>query len=98
MKKGDKFVHFTKYGGTVIGEVESINNTIIVSPRLGIRYKEEYLKSTNGVLYPRNECFLIHSTMTEKEIEGHEKFRKWMEEDKDRRTEKMLFIKNKYSK
>lgn len=46
-EKGDKYIHFTKYGGVNKGEVESFGYINIIGN--GVAYKKPYINTTNNV-------------------------------------------------
>ena len=48
-KKGDKFIHFTKYGGVNKGEVESVGSLSIIDTTNNVVYKRAFINTTNNV-------------------------------------------------
>lgn len=50
LKPGDKYIHFTKYGGVNKGEVELIGGSLVHDPENEVVYDSRYIKSTVGFL------------------------------------------------
>ena len=46
-EKGDKFIHFTRYGGVNRGEVESVGYISVIGN--GVVYRRNYINTTNNV-------------------------------------------------
>lgn len=67
--KGDKYIHFTKYGGVNKGEVESCGETIKWDTENMVAYHIPYIKTTVGHIIHMNgddgRVFKIKSDITE---------------------------------
>jgi hypothetical protein len=50
IKKGDRFIHFTKNGGVNKGEVEWYGETINYDYQNKVSYISSYIKTTNNVV------------------------------------------------
>ncbi len=72
MKKGDKYIHYTKYGSVNIGIVAEIGVTHSVILKEGIIIEKPYFLSNNKVLYQLDgsdgQFFIIHKELTEKQM------------------------------
>jgi len=51
MKKGDKYIHFTKYGSVNKGIIDSVSNRTHIDISNGVVYKKPYMRNTVGVAY-----------------------------------------------
>lgn len=49
MKPGDKYIHFTKYGGINKGTVVSIHETHVVSAKHGVTYNKLFIRTDKGL-------------------------------------------------
>lgn len=49
-KKGDKYIHFTKYGGINKGEVEFEGGWLVIDRNNGVMYDQRFIKTTKGFL------------------------------------------------
>lgn len=50
-EKGDNFVLYTKYGGVIVGEVESIHNNDAICRQSKCVIRRQYIKTTKGMTY-----------------------------------------------
>jgi hypothetical protein len=68
-KKGDGYIHFTKYGGVNKGEVEWYGETINWDTDNMVAYHIPYIKSTKGIVIRLNgedgRVFKIKNDITE---------------------------------
>lgn len=48
-KKGDKYIHFTKYGGVNKGEVEYFGYVNVIDSVRGVQYKKYYIVNTKKI-------------------------------------------------
>lgn len=68
-KQGDKYIHFTKYGGVNKGEIDSIGETIKWDTDNMVAYHVPYVKTTIGhIIYLNGEdgrIFKIKGDITE---------------------------------
>jgi len=68
-KQGDKYIHFTKYGGINKGEVEWYGETINWDTDNMVAYHIPYIKSTKGIVIHLNgqdgRVFKIKNDITE---------------------------------
>jgi predicted DNA-binding protein (MmcQ/YjbR family) len=68
-KHGDKYIHFTKYGGVNKGEVEWYGETINWDTDNMVAYHIPYIKSTKGIVIRLNgedgKVFKIKNDITE---------------------------------
>jgi hypothetical protein len=49
-KKGDKYIHFTKYGSVNKGEVESCGGTTVMDTKNLVEYRVPTITTTKGIL------------------------------------------------
>lgn len=72
-KKGDKYIHFTKYGGVNKGEVEWVNDTICIDTVNKIKYTKTAIKTTKGVSLSLDgtdgRIYKIKSELTDEQCE-----------------------------
>jgi hypothetical protein len=68
-KQGDKYIHFTKYGGVNKGEVEWYGESINWDTDNMVAYHIPYIKSTKGIVIRLNgedgKVFKIKNDITE---------------------------------
>ncbi len=48
-EKGDKYIHFTKYGGINKGEVEYFGYVTVIDSVNGVQYKKYYIVTTKKI-------------------------------------------------
>jgi hypothetical protein len=73
LQAGDKYIHFTKYGGVNFGVVKEIWNVYVLSTDKGCMYLKPQLRNEKGVNYDVNEdgkFFKIEKEYTPEEIEA----------------------------
>ena len=71
-KSGDKYVHFTKYGGVNKGEVVKTYSThTVVDLNNKIRYKRHFIENTKGnsICINEEEVYLIEKEYTDEQGE-----------------------------
>lgn len=90
--KGDKCVHYTKYGNVNIIEIGSVDYTLAIDTDNNLIYKSYHIITTNGVRLELDDSDgkirLLKRTLTEEEsrkfIEGFKKLGKKKTEIKER--------------
>ena len=73
LQAGDKYIHFTKYGGVNFGVVKEIWNVHILSTDNGCMYLKPQLRNESGLNYDMNEdgkFFKIEKEYTPEEVEA----------------------------
>ena len=72
-KKGDKYLHITKYGGVNKGEVEHQGAWMVVDRVNGVVYDDPFIKTTKGIYLKLGgsdgQIYKIREDITE-EFEG----------------------------
>lgn len=71
LKKGDKYVVYTKYGGVNKGVVASTYFVTVYDTINGVCYRENHIVNTNGIHYNLNEekIFKVSKLLSKKQIE-----------------------------
>lgn len=76
-KPGDKYIHFTRFGGINTGEVEYYNESFVVDHILGVHYAYPYIKTVSGVVLHLDgsdgKIYRIDKHMTREEVESWKK-------------------------
>jgi len=70
LQKGDKYIHFTKYGGVNKGEVDEVfSNLTSIDTKNKVSYKKHFIKNTKGntICLNDEEIYLIDKEYTEQE-------------------------------
>lgn len=73
LQAGDKYIHFTKYGGVNFGIVDEIWYVHILSTDNGCMYLKPQLRNERGLNYDMNEdgkFFKIEKEYTPEEVEA----------------------------
>lgn len=73
LQAGDKYIHFTKYGGVNFGVVKEIWDVHILSTDNGCMYLKPQLRNGSGIDYDMNEdgkFFKIEKEYTPEEVEA----------------------------
>ena len=90
-KQGDKYIHFTKYGGVNKGEVEWYGETINWDTDNMVAYHIPYIKSTKGIVIRLNgedgKVFKIKNDITEEMLRKLKSSSTILEELKNRKEE-----------
>ena len=86
-EKGDKFIHYTKYGGVNIGEVREVNYTQVYDTDNLVIYERPVLITTNSVILELDgsdgRIFKVKDVMTENGAERLETLVKTLKEKKE---------------
>jgi len=92
-EKGDKFIHYTKYGGVNIGEVRDVNYTQVYDTDNLVIYERPVLITTNSVVLELDgsdgRIFKVKDVITEKRAERLVTLVKTLKEKKEN-TKKRL--------
>jgi hypothetical protein len=95
-KKGDKFIHFTKYGGVNVGEVLDLTETIVTDTVNCCFYVKHSLLTTKGIfLNLDGSDGKIYRYLKPIPLESNEKIKigfKKLKEKKHRPNNKLIHI------
>jgi predicted PolB exonuclease-like 3'-5' exonuclease len=75
-KEGDKYIHFTKYGGINKGVVSEFFNTHCVDTKNCVSYEVPHVRNENGIVLNLREDGLIYKITHEYSEEECENIRK----------------------
>lgn len=97
-KPGDRYVHFTKYGGINFGEVKWFSYITRIDGRLGIHYKVPYISTLKNFHLSLDgsdgNVYKISHDMTPEELERWTKLGETMY-NKEYTANKFAAVKNK---
>lgn len=95
-KTGDKFIHFTKYGGVNKGEVSDFHYTTVWDTANLCRYQSVSIFTTNGVRLNLDgtdgRIYKIDSEMNESEAKIFEQNMKFFQNKKHRPSNKKVHL------
>ena len=93
-KEGDKYIHFTKYGGVNKGEVKWYGETICLDIRNGVSYKQPYIVTTKGISLMLDgtdgRVFKVNEEFTEEQCKNIENNLKRISDLKKEKRTQML--------
>lgn len=71
---GDKYIHFTKYGGVNKGEVKRAGKTTVLDTKNKVNYIKHYIVSTKNIALDLDgsdgQIFKIESELTDEQCEN----------------------------
>ena len=92
-KEGDKYIHFTKYGGINKGVVSEFFNTHCIDTKNCVAYEVPHVRNKNGIVLNLREDGLIYKITheySEEECENIRKVGKYYQNRKQNKIDEYL--------
>lgn len=94
LQKGDKYIHFTKYGGVNFGTVKEVFNQHSFDHLNKVMYLKPYIRNENGMSYEigkEGSFYKIHQEFTQEQADKiHNNFMRLAGMSKHERISEML--------